>query len=126
MKNIPIVALSALLIGSAGIAEAGPLEFLFGSRHESRNEHCDDYDRRDDYDHRDNRGWDGDRDCGYHRPMNTEARAQLRLRELGYYRGPIDGSFGCGSRSALASFQRDYRMRPTGWLDERTCRALRL
>ncbi len=58
--------------------------------------------------------------------MSTEARAQLRLRELGYYRGSIDGSFGYGSRSALTRFQRDYRLRPTGWLDERTRRALRL
>ncbi len=135
MKNIQIIALSALLIGSAAIAEAGPLEILFGSRHESQNEHRDNYDRRDNcdrrsgYDHRGdygNRGWDGGRDHRYHRPMSTEARAQLRLRELGYYRGPIDGSFGYGSKSALARFQRDNRMRPTGWLDECTRRALRL
>lgn len=123
MKNIPIIALSALLIGSAGIAEASPLEFLFGSRPEPRNERYNDYDRHDDYNRRDYRS---DRDRGYRRPMSTEARAQFRLRELGYYRGPIDGSFGYGSRSALARFQRDYRMRPTGWLDERTRRALRL
>lgn len=127
MKNIPIIALSALLTGSAGIAEAGPLEFLFGSRSEHRQDRHYDNDRRDeDRSRPGNRGGYGDRDRDYRRPMSTEARAQLRLRELGYYRGPIDGSFGHGSRSALFRFQRDYRMRPTGWLDERTRRALRI
>jgi hypothetical protein len=106
MKTISTIALSALLIGSAGIAEAGPLDFLF-KKHDSR------------HDHR------YDRDRGRPR-MSTEARAQLRLRELGYYRGPIDGSFGRGSKAALVRFQRDSRLRPTGWLDERTRRALRL
>ncbi len=117
MKTISTIALSALLIGSAGIAEAGPLDFLFkkpDSRHDHRHDHRPD--------HRDDRY---DRDRGRPR-MSTEARAQLRLRELGYYRGPIDGSFGRGSQSALARFQRDNRLRPTGWLDERTRRALRL
>lgn len=58
--------------------------------------------------------------------MRTEARAQQRLRELGYYRGPVDGDFGRNSRNALARFQRDNRLRPTGSLDERTLRALRI
>jgi hypothetical protein len=121
MKTISTIALSALLIGSAGIAEAGPLDFLF-KKHDSRHDHRHDdrHDRRPG--HRDDRY---DRDRGRPR-MSTEARAQLRLRELGYYRGPIDGSFGRGSQSALVRFQRDHRLRPTGWLDERTRRALRL
>lgn len=55
-----------------------------------------------------------------------EARAQARLRQLGYYRGPIDGDFGRGSRTALARFQRDRGLRPTGHLDRNTIRALRL
>jgi len=121
MKNIPTIALSVLLIGSAGVAGASPLDFLFGGsrrpeppRHEQR------------HDHRDNRHDDRyDRDRG-RRPMRTEARAQQRLRELGYYRGPIDGEFGRGSRAALSRFQRDRGLRPTGWLDERTTRALRI
>jgi hypothetical protein len=113
MKTISTIALSALLLGSAGVAEAGPLDFLF-----KKNDHRHDHRPG----HRDDRF---DRDRGRPR-MSTEARAQLRLRELGYYRGPIDGSFGRGSKSALVRFQRDHRLRPTGWLDERTRRALRL
>jgi hypothetical protein len=132
MKYFPIIALSALLIGSAGIADAGSLEFFFGSRPEPRNEcrYDDDrhykYDEDEDYGRRGDRGWDGDRDCGDRRTVSIEALAQLRLRELGYYRGGIDGSFGRGSRSALARFQRDHGIRPTGWLDEHTLHALRL
>jgi hypothetical protein len=109
MKNIPTLALGAILLASAGTAAAGPLDFLFGGRPQPRHE-----DYRDD--HHDNR----------RRPMSTEARAQQRLRELGYYRGPIDGSFGRGSRDSLARFQRDNRIRPSGSLDERTIRALRI
>lgn len=61
-----------------------------------------------------------------HRPMSLEARAQLKLRQYGYYRGPIDGSFGRGSRYALMQFQRDHRLPRTGALDRRTLRALGL
>lgn len=59
-------------------------------------------------------------------PHRLEVRAQIRLRELGYYRGPIDGAFGKGSRAALVRFQRDYRLPMTGRLDARTIRALRI
>jgi len=62
----------------------------------------------------------------YRRPMSLEARAQLRLRSMGYYRGPIDGDFGYGSRRALARFQHDHRLRVSGWLDWPTRRALGL
>lgn len=55
-----------------------------------------------------------------------EWKAQVRLKKLGYYRGPVDGDFGRGSRAALVSFQRHNGLRPTGQLDGRTIRALRL
>lgn len=115
MNTISTIALSALLIGSAGIAQAGPLDFLF-KKPDHRHDHRGPDRGRDDR---------FDRDRGRPR-MSTEARAQQRLRELGYYRGPIDGSFGRGSKASLVRFQRDNRLRPTGWLDERTRRALRL
>lgn len=126
MKNITLIALTALLVGMVAPAQAGPLDFLFKSR-------PDQWDNRHDNHRRDNdRGFDRGNDRGFdrgngrRRPMSREARAQLRLRELGYYRGAIDGSFGRGSRAALIRFQRDNRIRPTGWLDERTRRALRI
>lgn len=81
----------------------------------------DSYDRHDRYDRHDHR------DHGRYRPaMSLEARAQLRLRQQGYYYGPIDGDFGYGSRRALYRFQRDHRLPMTGYLDWRTRRSLGL
>lgn len=66
----------------------------------------------------------------YHRPppphVRLEVRVQMKLRYLGYYRGPVDGRFGPGSRAALARFQRHHGLRPTGWYDSRTLRRLGL
>lgn len=51
---------------------------------------------------------------------------QRRLRELGYYHGPLDGVMGHGTRIALAEFQHDHRLRVTGEPTHRTLRALNL
>jgi len=56
--------------------------------------------------------------------VSVEAQAQLRLRHLGYYYGPIDGSFGYGSQRALIRFQQDHYLPASGYLDWRTRRAL--
>jgi hypothetical protein len=39
---------------------------------------------------------------------------QRELRREGYYRGPIDGVIGLGTRRAIAAFQRDNGLAPTG------------
>lgn len=62
----------------------------------------------------------------YRRPVSIEARAQMQLRRLGFYYGPIDGSFGSGSRRALHRFQYERDLPCTGYLDWRTLRALGL
>ncbi len=41
-------------------------------------------------------------------------RIQSRLRELGLYRGPIDGDFGGGTESATRAFQRGAGLDPDG------------
>jgi peptidoglycan hydrolase-like protein with peptidoglycan-binding domain len=51
---------------------------------------------------------------------------QRRLRELGYYHGPLDGIMGHRTRIALAEFQHDHRLRVTGEPTHRTLRALNL
>jgi Putative peptidoglycan binding domain len=56
----------------------------------------------------------------------TKLRAQARLRQLGFYRGPIDGDIGPGTRRAISRFQHHYGLPVTGWLDNRTLRALRV
>ena len=104
MKNQFLSAIAGILVLSASVSEASswspaPPRYpssSYGHGHDSR---------------RDN---------------SLEARAQSRLRKLGYYRGPIDGRFGRGSRAALAHFQRHQGLRPTGSLDRWTVRALRL
>lgn len=119
MKNtsLPLLATVVLTL-SASLAGAAPWSFESfrpapePPRHGERGDRYDD--RRNDY--------HGDR----HRRLSLEAKTQLRLRELGFYRGPVDGDFGRGSRSALAKFQYRRGLRPTGWLDSRTQRALRL
>lgn len=115
MKNIPILALAAVLLASVSPAVAGPFNFLFKQQHQQQHDHHRHEDRRDVREYRDER-----------RRPSIEYRAQLRLRELGYYRGRIDGSFGRRSQSSLARFQRDNRLRPNGNLNKNTLRALRL
>ena len=89
------------------------------------------YDRRYYNDGYQDRRYD-DRDRYYDRRSDygpghrTKVRAQLRLRQLGYYYGPIDGDIGYGTRRAIARFQRHYGLPVTGWLDARTLRALRI
>lgn len=57
---------------------------------------------------------------------NLESQVQVILARRGYYRGPVDGDFGPMSRQALAGFQRDTGLRPTGSIDRSTISALGL
>ena len=58
-------------------------------------------------------------------PRTTTA-VQERLRRTGYYRGPIDGAWGPGTRLALERFQRDRRLPVTGAPSRETMAALGL
>ncbi len=51
--------------------------------------------------------------------------AQQRLRDLGYYNGPIDGLWGPDTRAAVEQFQRGRRLPVTADLDDSTRRAMR-
>lgn len=109
MKNITTFTIGAIMLLSAGLSQASP----WNNRHS---------------DHRDR-----DRDRHHHHQSHRyshkdriEYKAQVRLRQLGYYRGPIDGQFGRMSRYSLIRFQRDHRLAPSGRLDVRTIRALRI
>ncbi|MES2573004.1 MAG: peptidoglycan-binding domain-containing protein [Verrucomicrobiota bacterium] len=51
---------------------------------------------------------------------------QRSLARRGYYRGPIDGDIGPGSRAAIRDFQEDQGLRPTGYIDRSLLEALRL
>jgi peptidoglycan hydrolase-like protein with peptidoglycan-binding domain len=48
--------------------------------------------------------------------MSETNRRQIQeaLRGLGYYKGPVDGIFGRGTRTAIRHFQRDIKAAATG------------
>jgi peptidoglycan hydrolase-like protein with peptidoglycan-binding domain len=51
---------------------------------------------------------------------------QSKLREHGYYQGPIDGVIGAGSRRAIRSFQAEQGLPVTGSIDSKLLRALQI
>jgi hypothetical protein len=57
---------------------------------------------------------------------STVAAAQEQLARQGYYRGPIDGIFGRGTRRALIRYQSDNGLRVTGDLTSDTLELLGL
>jgi hypothetical protein len=68
-------------------------------------------------------GSTGSYDGGYSR---TEASVQAALARRGYYNGPIDGDIGSGSRRAIARFQANHGLTPTGSINQSLLRALGL
>jgi peptidoglycan hydrolase-like protein with peptidoglycan-binding domain len=64
----------------------------------------------------------------YDQSLGPQATAmvQTRLRELGFYRGPIDGVWGFDSQAALQSFQQARGLQVTGALNEATVAMLNL
>jgi N-acetylmuramoyl-L-alanine amidase len=58
-------------------------------------------------------------------PSETVLGAQSRLRNLGYYRGPMDGRLGPDTVAALEAFQGDRKLAVTGEADADTFDALR-
>lgn len=70
----------------------------------------------------------------YSRPVYSSGRAyysddlavdvQRELRRRGYYRGPIDGDVGPGTRAAIRAYQDDRGLAVTGRIDRSLLRAL--
>jgi peptidoglycan hydrolase-like protein with peptidoglycan-binding domain len=58
------------------------------------------------------------------KPANDVAAAQQRLKDRGYYSGPIDGVIGPDTEAAVRAYQRNQRLSVTGKLDSQTVRAL--
>jgi len=57
-------------------------------------------------------------------PTSDVAAAQQRLKDRGYYSGPVDGVIGPNTEAALRAYQRDQRLTVTGKLDSQTLHAL--
>lgn len=54
----------------------------------------------------------------------TEVQEQLSRR--GYYKGPIDGIVGAGTRAAISAYQRSHGLEMSGNIDTPLIRSLRL
>ncbi|KAA6205027.1 MAG: lytic murein transglycosylase [Candidatus Tokpelaia sp.] len=50
-------------------------------------------------------------------PTNSDEKAEIqqRLKDLGLYDGAIDGKIGSGTRTAIAAFQKQHALEPTGY-----------
>ncbi len=57
-------------------------------------------------------------------PEQVMANVQAELSRLGYYHGPIDGSYGPLTRAALLSYQQAFGLAMTGVLDQATVESL--
>lgn len=56
---------------------------------------------------------------------SVEIDVQRGLARHGYYRGPIDGDIGPGTRAGIRAFQYDHGYAPTGGIDRGLLEALR-
>jgi localization factor PodJL len=59
-------------------------------------------------------------------PVVAVATAQRALSRLGFYQGPMDGSSSPALKMAVAAYQRDQGMAPTGDLDQTTLSRLQV
>jgi hypothetical protein len=59
-------------------------------------------------------------------PVSLPAQVQQELAREGYYRGPIDGLVGPGTRSAISAYQQDNGLRVTGTINGHLLDALDL
>jgi peptidoglycan hydrolase-like protein with peptidoglycan-binding domain len=58
------------------------------------------------------------------KPASDVLAAQQRLKDRGYYAGPVDGVMGPDTEAAVRAYQRDRRLTVNGQLDSQTTRAL--
>jgi hypothetical protein len=61
---------------------------------------------------------------GHIDPPDYVSGAQGRLKNLGFYRGQVDGELGAQTEAALRRFQSKYDLDVSGVLDDQTCRRL--
>ena len=59
-------------------------------------------------------------------PGQTVANIQSALQQQGFYQGEIDGIFGPQTRAALAEYQQQQGLEPTGAIDEPTIESLNM
>ena len=65
-------------------------------------------------------------DYGYGNNGSVVAQVQTRLARAGYYRGPIDGVMGSGTRYAIRAYERDHGLRMDGVINGPLLRSMGL
>ena len=58
-----------------------------------------------------------ERNRRYNDGNSIEREVQRGLARNGYYRGPIDGDVGYGTRAAIRAYQLDYGLAPTSYIN---------
>jgi len=71
-------------------------------------------------------GNNGYENNGYYTDGSLVSRVQMSLANQGYYRGPIDGDAGPGTRNAIASYQNDQNLNVTGHINGDLLQSLQL
>lgn len=56
--------------------------------------------------------------------VNENKAVQQKLKELGYYKGSVDGVFGQGTRGAVIAFQKENGLTADGIVGEKTAKAM--
>jgi hypothetical protein len=69
---------------------------------------------------------DGSKTLGYNPSVEDEQARSFQglLKDLNYYSGTLDGLYGRGTETAVASFQRDQGLTPTGVVDAETIKKM--
>ena len=62
----------------------------------------------------------------YYNGNSIELEVQRGLARNGYYRGPIDGDVGYGTRTAIRAYQLDYGLAPTAYINSELLVSLQL
>jgi len=63
---------------------------------------------------------------GYSYGGSSVRNVQVKLADQGYYRGPIDGDIGPGTRNGIANYQADHELRVTGRINDPLLQSLGL
>ena len=58
--------------------------------------------------------------------VSIATAVQEELSRMGYYKGPIDGIVGSGTRAVIATYQRNHGLEVSGTIDTPLIRSLRL
>lgn len=121
IKTFPVVALSLTILASSACADGHDRD---NRRKNDRRNHHDSGGVNiglvvpvDVYSPRRERTVIVEHERRYYDGNSIGFRVQRALARNGYYRGPVDGDVGYGTRSAIRNYQLDYGLAPTAHIN---------